>query len=120
MEPGGLHAQCHRNRSSGGRMKSTNLAILVLAGLGSIAAASDAWKLPPETAQYKDGPGKELAVTSCSLCHSADYLSTQPPLSSAAWKATVEKMRSRYGAPIDTNNVDAVVKYLSSAYGQNR
>ena len=100
-------------------MKLTRFAIVVSAAVTSVALAADAWKLPPETEKYKPGPGMELAVANCALCHSADYISTQPPLSSTAWKATVEKMRSKYGAPINTNSVDALVRYLSTAYGQN-
>lgn len=83
----------------------------------SAVLAADAWKLPPETVKYQPGPGMELAVANCALCHSADYISTQPRLSSAAWKTTVEKMRVKYGAPIATNNVEAIVKYLATTYG---
>ena len=84
--------------------------------IGAVRAA-DTWKLPPETVKYKPGPGMELAVLNCALCHSADYIGTQPRLSSAAWKATVDKMRLKYGAPIATNNVEAIAKYLATAYG---
>jgi mono/diheme cytochrome c family protein len=83
----------------------------------SAVLAADAWKLPPETVKYQPGPGMELAVANCALCHSADYISTQPRLSSVAWKTTVEKMRLKYGAPIATNNVEAIAKYLATAYG---
>lgn len=92
----------------------------VFVALSSVVAlchAADEFKLPLETARLKPGPGVELATVNCLLCHSADYISTQPPLSEAAWRATVDKMRTKYGAPIITNNVDAVVKYLSTAYG---
>jgi len=101
-------------------MKRKHFAVLVLIALTSATIAADAWKLPAETVKYKPGPGMELAIANCALCHSADYVSTQPRLSGAAWKATVEKMRSKYGAPISTNNVDAIVNYLSVAYGQGR
>ena len=101
-------------------MKRKHFAVLVLIALTSAIIAADAWKLPAETAKYKPGPGMELAIANCARCHSADYVSTQPRLSGAAWKATVEKMRSKYGAPISTNNVDAIVNYLSIAYGQGR
>jgi mono/diheme cytochrome c family protein len=81
------------------------------------AVAADAWKLPAETTKFKPDPGAVLAVANCSACHSSDYVSTQPPLARPAWKATVEKMRSKYGAQIATNNVDAIVDYLTSNYG---
>ena len=83
----------------------------------SVVGAEDSWKLPPDAAKYKPGPGVELAIANCALCHSADYISTQPPLNGTAWKAVVEKMRLRYGAPISTNNVGAIANYLAVAYG---
>jgi cytochrome c553 len=101
-------------------MKRIHFAVLILAALTPVAIAADAWKLPSETAKYKPGPGMPLAMANCALCHSADYIGTQPRLSSAAWRAAVEKMRSKYGAPISTNNVDALVQYLSTAYGQGQ
>src|ERR1043165_2256962 len=99
MESGGLHAQRDRDNSSGGDMKKACCSMLLsLATLGGSGA--DAWKLPAEKAQVKPAPGAPRVIANCSLCHSADYISTQPPLSRAAWKATVEKMRLKYGAPI--------------------
>ena len=80
--------------------------------------AADSWKLPPETAKYKPGRGVELAIANCFVCHSADYISTQPPLPRPAWKATVDKMRVRYGAPINSNSTDTIVDYLTRSYGK--
>ena len=79
--------------------------------------AADAWKLPVETPKFRGGTNAALAVVNCSLCHSADYISTQPPLPRAAWKATVEKMRTKYGAPIATNSVEKITDYLTAYYG---
>ena len=73
--------------------------------------------LPPETSKLKPGSGSELVAAQCLLCHSADYVSTQPKLSRAAWKATVLKMQQKYGAPIPTNTVDTLVEYLLKNYG---
>jgi mono/diheme cytochrome c family protein len=81
-------------------------------------AAADSWKLPAETAKFKPGRGAPLVIANCSTCHSADYISTQPPLSPPAWKATVDKMRLRYGAPISTNSTDEIVDYLTREYGK--
>jgi hypothetical protein len=81
------------------------------------ALAADSWKLPAETAKLKPGLGAPLVIANCTTCHSADYISSQPPLSRPAWRATVEKMRVKYGASIVTNNVDAIAEYLASSYG---
>jgi hypothetical protein len=74
--------------------------------------------LPPETAQLKPGPGSDLAVANCSLCHSADYISIQPRFTRTVWKAEVTKMQQKYGAPIATNNIEALADYLTKNYGK--
>jgi mono/diheme cytochrome c family protein len=82
------------------------------------AGAADAWKLPPEKVELKPGKGREVVIGQCSLCHSVDYLTTQPPLTKAGWTASVEKMRSKYGAPVPTNAVPLLVEYLVGQYGK--
>src|SRR5438552_8914126 len=39
--------------------------------------AAEKFSLPPETTGFKSGPGAEIAMGQCVLCHSADYVSTQ-------------------------------------------
>ena len=82
-----------------------------------VEAVDQKFVLPPETARLKAGPGADLAAAQCLLCHSADYISTQPRLSAAQWKTAVIKMKDKYGAPIDTNRVDSLVEYLAKNYG---
>src|SRR4051812_23980997 len=96
-------------------MKSRYLLILFVAVVSTMAAGK--WQLPPEKTTIKPGRGAELVAGNCLLCHSADYISTQPPLTRAAWKATVEKMRAKYGASIATNRVDELLDYLVANYG---
>ena len=87
-----------------------------LVAMGLIAA--DEWKLPPEQTVLKPGVGRELVLGQCLLCHSADYVTTQPPMARAAWVASVEKMRSRYAAPVPTNSASVLVDYLTAQYGK--
>src|SRR5207244_1094344 len=88
------------------------LASLVLRGAENLS-------LPPETATFKSGAGSEVAFAQCLLCHSADYVSTQPGLSRATWKAIVQKMREKYGAPLPENQIEPLLDYLTSNYGSN-
>ena len=90
--------------------------VLATAGVGTRAA--DPWKLPPEKTVLKPGAGRELVLGQCLACHSADYITTQPPLDRAAWAASVEKMRSKYGAPVPTNVAPAIADYLAAQYGR--
>ena len=73
--------------------------------------SDDAWQLPAETA----AAGAGLLQTHCQLCHSADYISTQPPLTKAQWTAIVEKMRGKFGAVIATNQVPVLVETLGAS-----
>ena len=82
-----------------------------------VHAAEKSFTLPPETATLKPGPGSDLA-SQCLICHSADYIATQPRLTRTVWKAEVIKMQQKYGAPIATNTIDRIVEYLTTNYGQ--
>ncbi len=104
-------------------MKHTHavmLALLAAAGAATVTAPAAGLKiaLPTETATLKPGPGADLAGSQCLICHSADYVTTQPrdkPL--AFWKAEVEKMKKVYGAPIADDQIDPVAEYLARNYG---
>jgi len=91
--------------------------VAVIALFVCAVQAADRWQLPPETAKLKPGPGAQLVTGNCMVCHSADYISTQPRLSRTAWTATIEKMRGKYGAPIPTNAIPALLDYLTANYG---
>jgi mono/diheme cytochrome c family protein len=97
--------------------KSSRTCLILGLAAGVVGATQTDFKLPPETARFKPGPGAELATAQCQICHSADYIATQPRLSRAAWQATVKKMREKYGAPIPVDQDPALVDYLAKTYG---
>lgn len=72
--------------------------------------------LPPETGMLKPGPGIELVQANCMMCHSVEYITTQPPLPRAFWEASVKKMREKYGAPATDDVVPKLVEYLAATY----
>ncbi|MEX5686469.1 SorB family sulfite dehydrogenase c-type cytochrome subunit [Pseudomonas silesiensis] len=91
---------------------------LCLAGMASAAPLSIT--LPPETAAFKPSalPGYALAQQKCSTCHSADYISFQPPgLTLAQWTGEAGKMQHVYGAPISDQEVKIIGAYLAVTYG---
>ena len=96
------------------------LSAILFALLISNQASDRGWKLPPETAKLERGPGVEAALGQCLICHSADYISIQPPMSRAAWAATVTKMKEKYGAPIQAESTNAIVNYLAKTYGTEK
>ena len=98
-------------------MNVKNLVTLIVSALVLNVSLAQDWQLPKETQKFKPGRGAELATSSCLPCHSADYVSTQHLLTRTAWKATVDKMRVKYGAPITTNRLDELIDYLTATYG---
>jgi sulfite dehydrogenase len=74
-------------------------------------------QLPPETAVFKQAAGAEIANGQCLICHSVEYVATQPPMARAAWKASVQKMQQKYGAPIPDAQVEELADYLTRNYG---
>ena len=76
------------------------------------------YTLPEENATLRPGPGVEAAQNNCLSCHSADYVSTQPPqLGAKFWEAEVSKMIKAYHAPISETDAKAIVEYLVKNYG---
>ncbi len=105
-------------------IKSMNIRVAALAlfGAASVLAtgASCALEitLPQETATLRPSslPGAANAAQ-CLMCHSADYMSSQPPMGKAFWEAEVNKMIKTYGAPIPADQIPAITEYLNSVYG---
>ena len=108
--------------------------IVLAAGVLSLASATsgpenpranphlrDAWVLPVGPAGEPALPEGDAAAPirrHCGLCHSFDYIATQPRLGRTGWTASVEKMRAKYGAPIPTNEIPALVQYLVKHHGK--
>jgi sulfite dehydrogenase len=104
------------------RLLATGLLLLaftsVITARSSLALTIE---LPQESVGFKPGPGSELAAGLCLICHSSDYVTTQPPtLSRAAWTATVTKMQKAFGAPISDAQVEPLVDYFVKNYGLER
>lgn len=77
-------------------------------------------ELPLETAVYKVASGVELANGQCLTCHSADYAVMQPPKPRDFWKAEVDKMREKYGAPIPADKLIGLTDYFARNYGTEK
>jgi sulfite dehydrogenase len=74
-------------------------------------------ELPAETGSFKQAPGAELANGQCLICHSVEYVTTQPPMPRAFWAASVKKMQDKYGAAIPAEQVEPLLDYLTRHYG---
>ena len=94
------------------------LAFVVLAGIPMIVrAALQEIQFPPEVNAFKQDVGAEIANAQCLVCHSLEYVSTQPPMPRELWMSSVQKMRQKYGAAIPEAQVETLVEYLTRNYG---
>ena len=85
---------------------------------GELLATPVRIELPQEVPVLKSGPGREIAMSQCLICHSAEYFTTQPPLPRAYWQGAVEKMQAKFGAAIPSEQVAPLVEYLFGNYGK--
>jgi cytochrome c551/c552 len=102
-----------------------NVSILPLAfALAVTAALSHAAPneitLPEDTSVLRPSslPGYSLAQQKCGICHSANYVSYQPPgMTLDQWTAEMAKMQHSYGAPINEEEIQLIGAYLAVEYG---
>ncbi|SDM81593.1 c-type cytochrome [Polaromonas sp. JS666] len=101
-------------------MRVLSAAALALGCGAAWAQAVQSVTLPLETARLKPSKlaGYQLALQKCGICHSADYISQQPPAMTAAqWTAEVRKMEHAYAAPLSDGDVAQIGEYLAVTYG---
>jgi cytochrome c551/c552 len=85
--------------------------------LSSLCIAAAEIQLPLELNAFKQDQGAELANAQCLICHSVEYVSTQPPMPRAFWKGSIQKMQQKYGAAIPEEQVESLADYLARNYG---
>lgn len=99
--------------------------ILILTGSAEAEQAAPtggmvhAISLPEVKVDLKPGPGMEKTAGYCSVCHSLDYITTQPGFAKEKWGEIVTKMVKVFGAPIPKDAAQEISSYLGAAYGKN-
>jgi mono/diheme cytochrome c family protein len=84
--------------------------LLAAAGL-RIAVAAD------EPLALADGPGRDLTIGRCIICHSLEYIpSNAPAMNRAGWLKTIQKMKDRFGAPLTDEESKQILDYLDGHY----
>jgi mono/diheme cytochrome c family protein len=74
--------------------------------------------MPTNYTAFPPGNGAEIANGQCLICHSADMVLRQPPLTQDEWTGEINKMRNSFGAPLPANQVDALARYLRGINGR--
>ena len=91
-------------------------ALLAAAAPGHEPAAGAA---AAEVTELSDGPGRDLTVGRCTLCHSAEYIpSNAPAMNRAAWQKTIQKMKDKFGASITDEEARQILDYLDANYSR--
>jgi len=86
------------------------LVLLALASLATVAAGA-------ESTELADGPGRDLTIGRCIVCHSLDYIpSNVPAMNRAGWQKSIQKMRDKFGAPITDEEAKEILDYLDAHY----
>ena len=84
-------------------------------------AKYDVGAYPSFTPELAEGDGKLEVQSFCAICHSARYITMQPPVPGATWEAEVNKMVKAYGAPIPEVTAKKITAYLQGHYApENR
>lgn len=98
------------------------LALIAAAALGASAQTNLPNKmsieLPPPTRSFGPGPNVNVVMANCLVCHNADYVYNQGPMTRPQWTAEVNKMRAAYKASIADDDVGKIVDYLMSQNGK--
>lgn len=79
----------------------------------SFALNSASLALPEERAVLAATPSGDLLTQNCTGCHSAEMLTSQPPLDTAKWQGEIDKMRKVFHAPIPVENDPALLAALA-------
>jgi len=93
------------------------LGLVLVAINAALAGETVSITLPPESIALKAGAGMDQTQTACRMCHSLDYITTQPGGGTAQWQGVVTKMMKVYGAPISDQDVKLIEEYLATHYG---
>lgn len=73
--------------------------------------------LPHDDPEFPPGPGRELFIARCTVCHSLRYVTMQPDFPQKVWGKEVAKMINTFGAHISSEEAKQITEYLSTIKG---
>ena len=121
MESWWVQIQWYRYRNSRGGVVMKNIKNIVLITLlmssTLFATVNTGIKVPYIEFPMKEGKGMYSTKGKCNMCHSWGYTLNQGLQSKKFWQNKVMKMILTFKAPIAIKEVDTVVEYLYTNYG---
>lgn len=78
-----------------------------------VAVPTRSITFPTDPFSFQPGSGQEIANSYCVICHSADYIYTQPPHSQTTWTEIIKKMKLAFGCPIPDESIALLSEYLT-------
>jgi hypothetical protein len=97
-------------------VKGALIAAALLVGLIGAAAPRLA-VTAEEPVALADGPGRDLTIGRCIICHSVEYIpGNAPAMNRSGWQKSIQKMRERFGAPITDEESKQILDYLDAHY----
>lgn len=97
-------------------MKGLVTAAVLIVGV-LVAAAPRIAVAADEPVALAEGPGRDLTLGRCSICHSVEYIpSNAPAMDRVGWQKTIQKMKERFGAPITDEESKVILDYLDGHY----
>ncbi|MBS1955043.1 MAG: hypothetical protein JST89_12725 [Cyanobacteria bacterium SZAS-4] len=76
--------------------------------------------LPHDDPEFPPGPGRELFLARCTVCHSLRYITMQPNFSKKVWAKEVAKMINTYKAHITGEEAREIINYLATVKGTDQ
>ena len=93
---------------------SVSLFIVGLPYSAKAIEGSSALRLPSDPISFQQGSGSTIASAYCLICHSAEYIYTQPPHPEERWTEIIKKMKHVFGCPIPDKQISTLAQYLLS------
>ncbi len=93
------------------------MATFSMVGIHTAAQGGEEITLPvAQGLELKEGDGRDTVVNNCLKCHTLKPILTHEGFSADTWASEVDKMRTKYGAPITDEDAAVIVQYLQTNY----
>lgn len=101
-------------------MKKIFAAAAIAASSAALAQVAKPIEMPYYDYPMVQSDHYEVAAQNCLICHSFGYILNQGKKSRSYWTGTVKKMVDEFKAPIDKEDQQIIINYLTKNYGDGK